>query len=101
VDFHQDRFNEGWAISDDDQRQDVGLAQEIGATFVRLPHEQHPPLTYDLLDQDGIVTRSEIPFVDGATNSQAFFDNTEQQLTELILQNYNHRDVLGDVQRDQ
>jgi beta-galactosidase len=94
VDFHQDRFNEGWAISDDDQRQDVGLAQEIGATFVRLAHYQHPPLTYDLLDQDGIVTWSEIPLVDGATNSQAFFDNTEQQLTEMILQNYNHPAVM-------
>jgi beta-galactosidase len=94
VDFHQDRFNEGWAISDDDQRQDVGLAQEIGATFVRLAHYQHPPLTYDLLDQDGIVTWSEIPFVNGATNSQAFFDNTKQQLTEMILQNYNHPSVM-------
>ncbi len=94
VDFHQDRFNEGWAISDDDQRQDVALAQEIGATFVRLAHYQHPPLTYDLLDQDGIVAWSEIPLVDGATNSQAFFDNTKQQLTEMILQNYNHPSVM-------
>ncbi len=94
VDFHQDRLNEGWAISDDDQRQDIGLVQEIGATFVRLAHYQHPPLTYDLLDQAGIVTWTEIPLVNGATNSQAFFDNTEQQLTEMILQNYNHPSVM-------
>jgi beta-galactosidase len=94
VDFHQDRFNEGWAISDDDQRQDVALASEIGATFVRLAHYQHPPLTYDLLDQAGIVTWTEIPLVNSVTNSQAFFDNTDQQLTELILQNYNHPSVM-------
>jgi beta-galactosidase len=94
VDFHQDRLNEGWAISDDDQRQDISLVQEIGATFVRLAHYQHPPLTYDLLDQAGIVTWTEIPFVNSATNSQAFFDNTKQQLTEMILQNYNHPSVM-------
>jgi beta-galactosidase len=94
VDFHQDRLNEGWAISDDDQRQDIGLVQDIGATFVRLAHYQHPPLTYDLLDQAGIVTWTEIPFINNATNSQAFFANTEQQLTEMILQNYNHPSVM-------
>ena len=94
VDFHQDRLNEGWAISDDDQRQDIGLVQEIGATFVRLAHYQHPPLTYDLLDQAGIVTWTEIPLVNSAANSPAFFANSEQQLTEMILQNYNHPSVM-------
>jgi beta-galactosidase len=72
VDFHQDRLNKGWAISDADQIEDIGLIQEIGATFVRLSHYQHHPLTYDLLDQAGIVAWSEIPFVNSATNSQAF-----------------------------
>jgi beta-galactosidase len=94
VNFHQDRLDGGWAISDDDQREDVGLIQEIGATFVRLSHYQHHPLTYDLLDQAGIVAWSEIPFVNRATNSQAFFDNAKQQLREMIRQNYNHPAIL-------
>jgi beta-galactosidase len=92
--FHQDRLDKGWAISDDDQREDVGLIQEIGATFVRLSHYQHPPLTYDLLDQAGIVAWSEIPLVGQVNNSQAFFDNAKQQLVEMIRQNYNHPSVL-------
>jgi beta-galactosidase len=94
VDFHQDRLNEGWAISDADQIQDVGLIQEIGATFVRLSHYQHPALTYDLLDQAGIVAWSEIPFVNQATNSTAFTNNAVQQLREMIRQNYNHPSVM-------
>jgi beta-galactosidase len=93
VDFHQDRINEGWAISDANQTEDVGLIHEIGATFVRLSHYQHPALTYDLLDQNGIVAWSEIPCVNGATNSQAFFDNAQQQLVEMIRQNFNHPSV--------
>jgi hypothetical protein len=94
VDFHQDRLNEGWAISDADQIQDIGLIQEIGATFVRLSHYQHPALTYDLLDQAGIVAWSEVPFVNQATNSTAFTDNIVQQLREMIRQNYNHPSVM-------
>jgi beta-galactosidase len=94
VDFHQDRLDEGWAISDANQAEDVGLISEIGATFVRLSHYQHPPLTYDLLDQSGIIAWSEIPLVNSATNDQAFFDNAEQQLVEMIRQNYNHPAVM-------
>jgi beta-galactosidase len=94
VAFHQDRLDKGWAVSDADQVEDISLIREIGATFVRLAHYQHHPLTYDLLDQSGIVAWSEIPFVNSATNSQAFFDNARQQLREMIRQNYNHPAVL-------
>jgi beta-galactosidase len=94
VNFHQDRLDKGWAISDDDQREDVGLIREAGATFVRLSHYQHPPLIYDLLDASGIVAWSEIPFVNGAFNSEAFFANAGQQLREMIRQNCNHPAVL-------
>src|SRR5262249_42956625 len=80
VDFHQDRLGQGGPTPDADQVEDVSLIQEIAAPFVRLSHYQHHPLTYDLLDQSGIVAWSEIPFVNAATNSQAFFDNAGQQL---------------------
>jgi beta-galactosidase len=98
VDFHQDRLNEGWAISDADQTQDVGLIQEIGATFVRLSHYQHPELTYQLLDQDGIAAWSEVP-INGTGNANlpsttAFLNNAKQQLQEMIRQEYNHPSIL-------
>ena len=67
VSFHQDRLNQGWAISDDDQMEDVSMIMEIGATFVRLSHYQHPPKTYELLDQNGLVAWSEIPLIDSVT----------------------------------
>src|SRR5207302_8501370 len=91
VNFHQDRLNKGWAISDADQQQDVALVKEMGATFVRLSHYQHPALTYDLLDQDGIASWSEVP-INGTNNacvssSTAFLDNAKQQLQEMIRQN--------------
>jgi beta-galactosidase len=94
VSFHQDRLNQGWAISDEDQMEDIGMILEIGATFVRLSHYQHPPKTYELLDQVGLVAWSEIPLIDSVTNSTDFFDNATQQLVEMIRQNYNHPAVM-------
>ena len=98
VNFHQDRLNKGWAISDGDQVEDVNLIQEMGSTFVRLSHYQHPQLTYDLLDQRGIAAWSEIPHQrdrdTAVSNTTAFLDNAKQQLQEMIRQNYNHPAVL-------
>jgi beta-galactosidase len=94
VGFHSDRLNEGWAISDADQAQDVSLIQEIGATFVRLVYYQRPQKTYDLLDAAGIVTQTDLPLNDFVLANPLLLDNAKQQLRELIRQNYNHPAVL-------
>jgi beta-galactosidase len=91
---HQDRLDKGWATSEADQAEDVGLIADLGATFVRLAHYQHPPQAYDLLDRLGLIAWSEIPLVSRVTDSPAFFANVRQQLVELIRQNYNHPSVL-------
>jgi len=93
VDFHQDRLNEGWAITPADTQQDVSLIDEIGATAVRLSHYPHSQLTYNLLDRDGILAWSEIPLVNTISSAPGFADNALQQLREMILQNFNHPSV--------
>jgi beta-galactosidase len=94
VNFHQDRLNKGWATTVADQTQDVALIAEVGATMVRMSHYQHPPGTYDELDEQGIVVWSEIPNLDVVTNSTPFFDNAKQQLREMIRQNFNRPSIL-------
>ncbi len=91
---HQDRLDRGWATSDADKAEDVGLISDLGATFVRLAHYQHPSRIYDLLDQVGLIAWSEIPLVSRVTNCPAFVENVQQHLVELIGQNYNHPSVL-------
>ena len=93
MDFHQDRLNEGWAISQSDMTQDVGFVVEMGCTAVRLSHYQHPQTEYNLLDQDGIVAWSEIPLIDYITSDINFSNNASQQLIETIRQNYNHPSI--------
>ena len=93
VDFHQDRLNEGWAISQADMTQDVGFVMEMGCTVVRLSHYQHPQTEYNLLDQNGVVAWSEIPLIDYITSDINFSNNASQQLIETIRQNYNHPSI--------
>jgi beta-galactosidase len=93
VSFHQDRLNKGWAISDGDQEEDIGMIMEIGATVVRLSHYQHPQKTYDLCDKNGLVAWSEIPLIDNITDSVNFSNSASQQLVEMIRQNYNHPSI--------
>ena len=93
VNLHQDRAVEGWAISDADHTQDFDLIQEIGATTIRMAHYQHDQKDYDLADERGLVVWAEIPLVDSITNSAAFTASTQDQLRELIRQNYNHPSI--------
>ena len=96
--MHQDRPVKGWAISDDDQKQDFDLLQDMGGNVVRLAHYQHDQRSYELADERGIVVWAEIPLVnqvsfDGSPANAEFSANATQQLLELVRQNYNHPSI--------
>jgi beta-galactosidase len=94
VDLHQDRAGVGWAVTDAQHEQDFDLIREIGATAIRMAHYQHDQKDYDLADEQGFVVWAEIPLVNDTTASAAFTANAEQQLRELIRQNYNHPSIV-------
>ena len=93
VSRHQDRKDKGNAISKEDQQEDMALIREIGATSIRLAHYQHDQYFYDLCDQEGMVVWAEIPFITEVSKSAHPEENAEQQLIELIRQNYNHPSI--------
>ncbi|MBD9729471.1 glycoside hydrolase family 2 protein [Streptomyces caniscabiei] len=93
VNLHQDRAVKGWAISDADHTQDLDLISEIGANAIRMAHYQHDQKDYNLADERGMIVWAEIPLVDIATDSAAFTTSTQNQLRELIRQNYNHPSI--------
>lgn len=93
VNKHQDHKDKGWAISDQDTDADFATIQEIGATMVRLAHYQHAQHTYDLADRLGFITWAEMPLVNRINATPEFAANAEQQLIELIRQNYNHPSI--------
>lgn len=102
VNYHQDSYENGWAMTDAQWKRDYSMIREMGCTAVRMAHYQHAPYEYDLCDRLGIAVWTEIGVVNkisaDATESLAvaekFSDNAKQQLTELIRQNYNHPSVI-------
>ena len=88
VSRHQDRWEKGNALSPEDHEEDVKLICEVGATTIRLAHYQHDQHFYDLCDEAGLVIWAEIPYISKHLPNGR--ENTIQQMTELITQNYNH-----------
>lgn len=93
VSRHQDRLDKGWAISQADHDEDMALIQEVGANYIRLAHYQHDQYFYDLCDTTGMVTWAEIPFITVFMPDEKAREDTLFQMTELVLQNYNHPSI--------
>lgn len=97
---HQDRPEIGNALHSVHHQEDVDIMLEMGANAVRLAHYQQAEEMYDLMDEKGIVTWAEIPFVGpggyldkGFVDLPDFRENGRQQLRELVRQNYNHPSI--------
>ncbi|MGN1103360.1 MAG: glycoside hydrolase family 2 TIM barrel-domain containing protein [Candidatus Coproplasma sp.] len=91
VSRHQDRLGLGNALLPEHHIEDMDLICELGANAVRLAHYQHDELFYSLCDERGIVVWAEIPYISAHMPSAR--NNTVSQLTELIVQNYNHPSI--------
>lgn len=89
---HQDRAGVYSAVTDDHIDEDFSLIREIGANALRLSHYQHGQHTYQCCDEGGYLVWAEIPMLK-MTESHALFQNAEEQLRELILQNIHHPSI--------
>lgn len=88
VSRHQDRPEIGNALLPQHHKEDIELICEMGANTIRLAHYQHAQYFYDLCDEKGLVIWAEIPYISKHLTNGV--ENTKQQMTELICQNYNH-----------
>ena len=93
VNRHQDRLDQGWAISNAEQAEDFDLIMEMGCTGIRLAHYQHAQVFYDLCDKGGLAVWAEACLVNRVTDSPEFDAAAEQQVRELVKQNYNHPSI--------
>ena len=100
VNYHQDSYENGWAMTDEQRRRDYGLMCELGCTAVRMAHYQHDANEYALCDRLGLCVWTEIGIVnrmaagDDLKIDGRFAGNARQQLRELIRQNYNHPSII-------
>ncbi|MCM1165858.1 MAG: discoidin domain-containing protein [Lachnospiraceae bacterium] len=100
--YHQDSYENGWAMTNEQRERDYAMMLDMGCNSVRMAHYQHDGYEYDLCDKLGITVWTEIGLVnkmsgdetDALAIADGFVENTKQQLTELIRQNYNHPSVI-------
>ena len=92
VSRHQDRWGIGNALLPEHHREDIDLICEVGATTIRLAHYQHDQYFYDLCDERGLVIWAEIPYI--SNHMPTARENTVSQMTELVVQNYNHPSIV-------
>lgn len=89
---HQDRWQIGNALLPEHHKEDIDLILEMGCTTIRLAHYQHDQYFYDLCDESGLVIWAEIPYI--SNHMPGGRENTLSQMTELIVQNYNHPSIV-------
>ncbi len=99
VSRHQDKLGKGAALTPADHAEDMALMKELGANTVRHAHYQHADEWSDEADKAGMIVWAENPYVTspglaGGQGSTELWDNAEQQLKELIRQNYNHPSIV-------
>jgi beta-galactosidase len=96
VDVHQgDQKGYGIAVPNNIRAKDFDMIKEIGANAVRFAHYEHSQYDYDMADKLGLVVWAELPFVSKMSATTNFANNAEQQLAELIKQNYDHPSIVN------
>lgn len=89
---HQDRWGVGNALTKEMHEEDMKLMLEMGANTVRMAHYQHDQYFYDLADSCGMIVWAEIPYI--SEHMEEARENTISQMTELVVQNYNHPSII-------
>ena len=94
VNRHQDYKGYGNAVPIELQKQDIHLIKNMGANVIRFAHYPHARELYKLCDELGILVWTEIPIVNKVTDSEAFFEVSNNMQKEHIKQYYNYPSVV-------
>ena len=88
---HQDWWELGSALHNEQHDFDLATIMDIGATTVRFAHYQQSDYIYSKCDSLGLIIWAEIPFVNAVTTQEK--ENAKEQLRELIRQSFNHPSI--------
>lgn len=94
VSRHQDKLYQGNALTKEDHELDAKIIKELGANTIRLAHYQHSQDFYNACDELGFAVWAEIPFISVFRPGDAAYEHCRREMTELIVQNYNHPSIL-------
>lgn len=90
---HEEYAGYGAAVPNELHVRDMQMIKELGANFVRLGHYPQDPAVYRAADRLGLILWDELPWCRGGLGGDAWRENTESMLREMIQQNRNHPSV--------
>lgn len=88
---HQDWWELGSALKNENHDFDLATIMDMGATTVRFAHYQQSDYVYSRCDSLGLIVWAEIPFVNRVSGQEG--ENARNQLRELIRQSFNHPSI--------
>lgn len=95
VNYHQDIFGVGNAMTKELIYEDVHLIKDAGLKFIRCSHYPHSPYFYEACDEMGLVCLNSITGWQVFVNSEAFTKNTIFELRQMIRRDRNHACVVA------
>lgn len=90
---HQDKKDKGWALTEEDENEDMACMKEIGATAIRMAHYPQSTHIHDVADREGFLVWDEVSLVNETRNSEVFNENTCRFMREMVHQLYNHPSI--------
>ena len=95
VSCHEESVENGKAPTDDERRETIRIAKEMGCNFMRLAHYPHHENMARLADEMGLLLWEEIPVYWAIRfDREATYLDAENQLKELILRDRNRASVI-------
>ncbi len=102
VNLPHDRAGVGTALERKHYDEDFATITDMGANAVRSLVGPHDDYLYDMCDREGLLAWIDMPLTRSDLSisdifyypTQAYRDNGFEQLTEIVLQNYNHPSVV-------
>ncbi len=94
VSYHQDSPGVAVAMTDEDRARDQKIMLELGFNWLRCAHYPHNVREFADYDRIGMMCQTEIPWVNGFTNTPAFEKNVMQFTHDMINNLYNHPSII-------
>lgn len=92
---HEDSEKNGKAVSEEERREDILLAKELGCNFMRITHYPHHERMAQLADEIGMLLWEEIPVYWAIRfECENTYEDAQNQLRELIARDYNRASVI-------
>lgn len=101
VSLYHDHPIAGGVLSERGHRRDLSIITDMGANAIRSAITPHDEILYNICDEQGMMVWVDTPLAKspylsdvGYFPTPRFKENSLQQLTEIVYQNYNHPSVV-------